>query len=253
MSMSACATLKLLPESGQYREHGNRGGFGAEDLLAERDGLPAGGSRGPAFGIGPPAFRAKENRQPVGGLPVRGQRGNDRRRLRFIEEVPEVRFHGERVVQPDCRKYFRHAHPPGLLAAFPGDADPALRAFARGFKEPFLAARGLHREDAVHPEFGRLLDDPLEPVELDQGRAKRDPDGRRRRRNRLQNPEHDPVGRGLYDLGDMRGPVVGNFVDLSGSGAQDARKVAGFIAAEFGCPGMDGIYKESSSGQESIL
>ena len=27
-------------------------------------------------------------------------------------------------------------------------------------------------------------------------------DGRRRRRHRLQNPEHDPVGRGLYDLGD---------------------------------------------------
>ena len=55
-----------------------------------------------------------------------------------------------------------------LLAAFAGDAHPALVRLREAIEQAFLAAGGFDGKNAVHAELRRLFDDPLEAVELDE-------------------------------------------------------------------------------------
>ena len=142
-------------------------------------------------------------------------------------------------------------HAPRLLAAFAGDARPSVAALARGVEESLFGARGFDRKDAVHPQFGRLFDDPFEAVELDQADAEGDRNRKRDGGDGFDYLKHHSFAAGLGDFGKVGLLVIGDFEALARLHAQDAGQVAGFVATQFRGPAANGIHKESTPCQIS--
>jgi hypothetical protein len=121
--------------------------------------------------------------------------------------------------------------------------------FPRSLEQSPLAARRRHGYDPLRSQFGSLFDHPFKAVELEQRRAYRDVDGRRRRIQRFDHPEDHALSARFRDLGKESRPIVGDLELLPHFYAEHARQVARFVTAQFRHSGAYGIHKEPSSGQ----
>src|ERR1022692_4116791 len=212
---------------------GDGGGFGPQDQGSERDRRPSGGGGSGPFRVRPAAFWT--GREPNGirpaALPVRRDGGSDRRRAGLlVQEIAEARARRDGRGQWLRFADIRRTQPARLLAAFVRDAPPALDPFAGGFQKSLLAARGVYGNDGRNAQFGGFLDQPLETIELDEGGVERQAHGRRRRVQRFDDAEDHAFLFHGGDLGQIDASAVGDFVLLSGFGAQHAGEMAGILA-----------------------
>src|ERR1017187_2497748 len=220
---------------------GDGGGFGPQDQGSERDRRPSGGGGSGPFRVRPAAFWTGRERNGIrpAAPPVRRDGGSERGRAGLlVQEIAEARARrdGPRdgSVNGNRKRLrftdFRRTQPARLLAAFVRDAPPALDPFAGGFQESLLAARGVYGNDGRNAQFGGFLDQPLETIELDEGGVERQAHGRRRRVQRFDDAEDHAFLFHGGDLGQIDASAVGDFVLLSGFGAQHAGEMAGILA-----------------------
>src|SRR5262249_29787267 len=101
--------------------------------------------------------------------------------------------------------------------------------------------------------LGGLLDDPLEAIELDQRRAESDSGRGRRGLDRFDRTEGDVLAPRLYDLGQPRVLIVGDFEALSRLHAQHAHQMPSLVSAQLGGAGAHFVHKEPSSAQIPIV
>src|ERR1019366_3074286 len=199
------------------------------------------------------AVRPRQQRHAIRGGLVRGQNPQQRRRDGFLQEIPVIGLLRQRLPEAGGRRDLRGGYAPRLLAAFARDALPPLAALAGSFEQPFFAAPRFHWQYALDAQFRGLLDGPLEAVELDQRSAQGDAHGQCGRIDRLNHAEDHPIATRLRNFGQVRLPAIGNLVALARFGAQHARQMPRIVAAQLRRAAMDGVHKEPSPGQETIL
>ncbi len=239
-----------MPGLGEDAECGEGGGLGAQDISAERDGLPAGRSGERAFTVGPAAFGAGEDGDGVfGGASGRESVEQEWGAGVFVEKVAEAGGVGG----GECGggRDFGNPEAAGLLAAFARDFPPSLDAFGGGGGQAFFGALGVDGNDAGNAKLGAFFDEPLEAVEFDEGGVQRDVREGRDGGDRLENTKSYARGGDGDDFGEISLLVVGKLEALAGLGAEDASEMAGVIAGELGAIGVDVIDEEAAAGQKT--
>jgi hypothetical protein len=96
--------------------------------------------------------------------------------------------HGVEVFE---RVHFGQAVATALLRSLHSNPAPAFQALRRSLIQSSLGAFRPHWNDALHPEFSRLLDHPLEVIEFDQRGIQKKTNRGRVQRQALQGSELD--------------------------------------------------------------
>src|ERR1039457_2269935 len=230
---------------------GDGGGFGPQDQGSERDRRPSGGGGSGPFRVRPAAFWTGRERNGIrpAALPVRRDGGSERRRAGLlVQEIAEARARRD-----GPRDGSVNGNRQRLRFTDFRRTQPALDPFAGGFQESLLAARGVYGNDGRNAQFGGFLDQPLETIELDEGGVERQAHGRRRRVQRFDDAEDHAFLFHGGDLGQIDASAVGDFVLLSGFGAQHAGEMAGILAAQLGGVIADAFDQEPAAGHVTMF
>ena len=239
-----------MPGLGEDAECGQGGGLGAQDIPAERDGLPAGCGGETAFPAGPAAFGAGEDGDGVfGGASGRESVEQERGARAFVEEVAEAGG----IVSREWSggRDFGNPQAAGLLAAFARDFPPSLDAFGGGGGQAFFGALGVDGNDAGNAELGGFFDEPLEAVELDESGVERDVREGRDGGDGLENAKSYARGGDGGDFSEIGLLVVGKLEALAGLGTKDAGEMAGVITGKLGVIVRNVIDEEAAAGQKT--
>ena len=129
----------------------------------------------------------------------------------------------------------------GLLGGFESDASPAGYSLLGSEGEMLFRATGEDGRDAGDAEFGRLLDGPLEVVELEDGEQQVDGKSGVCFKFFVKGEGYFGVGDGC-DFGAVEEAVGDDVVDLAGLGAEDAREMGGLLAGERGVGWVAGLW-----------
>jgi len=239
-----------LPGLGEDAECGKGGGLGAQNISAERDGLPAGCGGETAFPAGPAAFGAGEDGDGVfGGAGGRESVEQEWGAGIFFEEETEAGGIGSR--EWSGGRDFGNPQTPGLLAAFAHDFPPSLDAFGGGGGQAFFGALGVDGNDAGNAKLGGFFDEPLEAVELDESGVQRDVREGRDGGDRLEDAKSYAGCCDGGDFGEISAVVVGELEALARLGTKDAGEMAGVITGELGAIVRNVIDEEAAAGQKT--
>ncbi len=148
---------------------GDCGGFGAQDGLAERAGKAAGVQSLLPLLICPAAFRTCKHENAISGRAGLRETGEKRWRARELIEQQLERCVGlQRGCETNCGLDGGEVDAAGLLAGLERDLLPACAALLRSLKEASVGAGRFERLDDGNAQLGRLFDEPLEALELDE-------------------------------------------------------------------------------------
>lgn len=164
----------------------------------------------------------------------------------FIQEQAAVG--GGKIFEPDGLMQFREDGAAALLAGFEENALPTFHAFGGGFVEAFFRAFTDDGAEGGDAEFGGLFEHPFEVIELEDGGEEGERGEGRGLWQAFPDAEDDEAFAGGFHFGEVEVFVVADGEELAGFDAEDADKVLGEVAFEFGEVSPDlGHIEESSS------